>query len=121
MTIGEVISRVDELSPSQYSNEQKLRWLTNLDGKIYEEIVKTHRDPIRETFTAYTGTQAELLVPFPYAEDLYVFYLQAMIALQNAEDGKYEQMRVVYNEALEAFENWYNRTHEPQGGTRFWF
>lgn len=121
MTIGEVIGRVDELSPNQYTTEQKMRWLTNLDGRIFEELIKTHRNPPRESFEKYTSTQDELLVPFPYADDLYCWYLQAMIAAQNAEDSKYEQLRVLYNEALEAYENWYNRNHVPLGGSRFWF
>ena len=47
MTIGDVINRVDELAPNQYSEEQKIRWLTGLDGKIFEEIIRTHQDPGR--------------------------------------------------------------------------
>ncbi|MBR5342601.1 MAG: hypothetical protein IK149_01745 [Oscillospiraceae bacterium] len=121
MTIGEVIGRVDTLSPNQYSNEMKIRWLTNLDGRIYEEIIKTHANPLRDSFETYAGSSAELIVPDPYAEDLYVFYLQAMIAAQNAEDSKYEQMRVLYNEALTAFQSWYNRNHAPRGLPRFRF
>ncbi len=121
MTIGDVINRVDELAPNQYSDEQKIRWLTSLDGQIYEEIIRTHCERIRESFSVYEDTSCELIVPFPYAEDLYSWYLQAMIAAQNAESGKYEQMRVLYNDALRRFESWYNRTHMPIGGRRFRF
>ncbi len=121
MTIGDVINRVDELAPNQYSEEQKIRWLTGLDGKIFAEIILTHQDPVRESFSAYEDTSCELLVPFPYAEDLYSWYLQAMIAAQNAESAKFEQLRVLYNDALKQFQDWYNRTHRPIGGARFWF
>lgn len=121
MTIAEAIQRTDDLEPNQYSSEQKMRWLTTLDGQIFEEIVKTHLDPIRDSFEEYTETEDELLVPFPYAENLYIWYLQAMIAANNAEAAKYEQMRTLYNSSLQQFSDWYNRTHQPKGGPRFWF
>ncbi len=121
MTIGDVINHVDDLEPNQYSTEQKMRWLTNLDGQIFEEVIKTHRDPIRATFTPYEDTSEELLVPFPYAEDLYTWHLQTMIAAQNAESVKYEQMRILYNNALKSFCDAYNRQHMPIGGERFMF
>ena len=114
MTIGDVITRVDELTPNQYSEEQKIRWLTTLDGQIFEEIISTHERPIRENFSIYEDTSCELIVPFPYAEDLYSWYLQAMIAAQNTESAKYEQLRILYNSELKKFEDWYNRTHLPE-------
>ena len=121
MTAGEAITRLDELEPNQFTQAQKLRWLSNLDGRLFEELVKTHEDPIRESFTAYTATTDELLVPEPYADGLYNWYLQAMIAAENSEDASYEQLRVRYNDALRQFGDWYNRTHRPKGGARFWF
>ena len=121
MTIGDVLNRVDELEPNQYSTEQKMRWLTVLDGKIFEEIIKTHMSPIRTEFNEYSDTGEELLVPFPYADDLYSWYLQAKIAAENSESGKYEQARIIYNDALKQFGDWYNRNHMPIGGVRFWF
>lgn len=121
MTAGEAIRRVDELEPNQFSDAQKLRWLSNLDGQIYEELVKTHADPIREQFEEYVNLDDELLVPFPYAEGLYNWYLQAMIAAENSETESYEQLRQLYNSALQQFSDWYNRRHRPLGGARFWF
>lgn len=121
MTIGDAINRADELAPNDYSPEQKMRWLTSLDGQIFAEVIRTHKKPIRESFHVYDDTSEELLVPFPYAENLYTWYLQAMIAAENAESVKYEQMRILYNEALRSFTDAYNRTHMPIGGPRFRF
>lgn len=122
MTVAEIIRRVDELEPNQYEDEQKLRWLSLLDGQIFEEVIRTHENPIRESFTAYSSDSDELLVPFPYGEEVYSWYLQAMIAAENAETGKYSQMMTMFNGVFSQFEAWYNRTHMPiSGSTRFWF
>ena len=53
MTAGEAIHRVDELEPNQFSDAQKLRWLSNHDGQIYEELVKTHADHYQEWQNTY--------------------------------------------------------------------
>ena len=39
MKAMDIIDRLDGLEPNQYSPEQKLRWLSILDGKIYEEVL----------------------------------------------------------------------------------
>ena len=122
LRINNLIWRIDDLEPNQYSDSQKMKWLSLLDGQIFEEIIKTHEDPIRESFSAYIDGNEELLVPYPYGEELYSWYLQAMIAAENAESDKYDQMMGMYNSVFTQFANWYNRTHRPKKAeTRFLF
>ena len=59
------------------------------------------------------GLAKTLLVPDPYAEEVYVRYLQSMIDLENAEISKYNQSAAMYNAAYQVFAAWYNRTHLP--------
>lgn len=42
MTIQEAINRVDALRPNAQKREWKIRWLSELDGLIYHEIILTH-------------------------------------------------------------------------------
>ena len=42
MQIDEIIARVDSLEPNQYEKETKLSWISQLDGKIFAEIILTH-------------------------------------------------------------------------------
>ena len=84
MKAMDIIDRLDGLEPNQYSPEQKLRWLSILDGKIYEEVLSP-RETEPKGFTEYVNGNEELLVPFPYGDDVYLNYLQAMVALENAE------------------------------------
>lgn len=39
MTIREALETVDRLKPNQYGSADKLRWLSELDGAVYREIL----------------------------------------------------------------------------------
>ena len=64
MKAMDIIDRLDGLEPNQYSPEQKLRWLSILDGKIYEEVLRP-RETEPKGFTESVNGNEELLVPFP--------------------------------------------------------
>ena len=54
MKAMDIIDRLDGLEPNQYSPEQKLRWLSILDGKIYEEVLRPREaEPNRRTLRGY--------------------------------------------------------------------
>ena len=42
MTIAEVISKVDALKPNTYTPEDKIGWLSNLDGRVKSQIIDAH-------------------------------------------------------------------------------
>lgn len=42
MTIREALETVDRLKPNQYGSADKLRWLSELDGAVYREILTQH-------------------------------------------------------------------------------
>lgn len=125
MTIREAIDVVDQLKPNQYDEEMKIRWLSKYDGQLFEEVLKTHEGCPMETFDGYsadTDKNTELLVPEPYAFDVYNNYLQAQIDKENGEIVKFNQNGLLFNQAHQAFANYYNRTHMPLSvGKRFLF
>ncbi len=43
MKISEAIAEVDSQKINTYSNEQKIKWLSRLDNRIYNEFIHTHR------------------------------------------------------------------------------
>lgn len=45
MKLIEAINRADELRPNDFTREQKIAWLSALDGIIKNEITDTHEDP----------------------------------------------------------------------------
>lgn len=112
MTIQEVIAIVDDLTPNQYSTDQKIRWLSTLDGKIFHEVIQAHVGG-GCFFQGYDTDEAELIVQPPYAEDVYTRYLQARIAAENNEINKYDQYQTLFNSAYGDYTAWYNRSHMP--------
>lgn len=123
MKIGEALAVVDRLRPNQYDRAQKISWLSALDGMIWREVILTHTGkPVGELEEYGTeDTDKELLVPFPYAEDVYNAYLQSRIDRENGEMEKYSVSAALFNSAYKAYTDWYNRTHRPIGRGKFIF
>lgn len=124
MTIAEAITLVDRLKPNQYPETMKKNWLSKLDGLVFKEVFQTHEDNPIESFEGYeeAGMETELLIPYPYDEDIYNYFLQASMDKENGETAKYNQSITLYNNAFLTFQNFYNRTHKPiSSGTRFIF
>ena len=119
MTVGEVIARVDELKLNQYGRKEKIGWLSTLDGLMVREVLAWH-EGIDEDVLAFAGygeedLEAELVVPFPYAE-LYDHYLMAQIDYMNGEMDHYNNCMVMYNMAVARYADWVNRTYRPIQG-----
>lgn len=110
MKAMDIIDRVDLMEPNQYSPEQKLKWLSILDGKVYEEIIRP-REAEPQGFDEYATGAEELLVPFPYDYDVYYYYLQAMIAIENSETQRANKRMQLFNNAYTEYVNWYCRNH----------
>ena len=92
MKIREAIETVDRLLPNQYETPDKVRWLSELDGIVYRDIICTHeheKEP--EPFTGYgedVDLETELLIPWPY-DEIYRWYLGMKICDANGETTKY--------------------------------
>ena len=122
MTIMDALYRIDELKPNSYSQPEKIKWLSSLDGVIKSEIIDTHEGGENVAFSGYTEDSdltTVLLVPAPY-DDIYLRWLEAQMDYSNGEYGKYNNSLVAYNDAYAMYQKYYNRTHMPKG-TKFKF
>lgn len=107
-----IVARVDELTPNQYTLDQKLYWIDQLEAKIDKELRQTHVIPEDEEMEN------------PYSDDLYPYWLQAMIAQQNSEVGKYNQHITLFNAKYAEYCAYINRKYTPvhaSPGNRFLF
>lgn len=123
MTIIEAINKIDALKPNNYSQPDKIAWLSTLDGIIKKEIIDTHEGSEKVTFKGYDATTAldtVLLVPAPY-DDVYVRWLEAQIDYANGEYGKYNNSITMYNAAYAEYAGYYNRKHMPKGAKLKYF
>ena len=114
MTIRNAIKNADRLKPNGYDDVQKVMWLNELDRKIFNDVISTHKNAPKE-FSGYnenTDVETELLVCDDYS-DLYTYYLAAMIDYYNNETARYSNDMAMYNSVYNNYTRWYNRTSEP--------
>ena len=123
MTLIEAINMVDALKPNVYTQSDKVKWISNLDGMIKSKIIDTHEggeDIAYESYTDDTPLDTRLLVNAPY-EEIYVAWLEAKIDYANGEYARYNNSVIRYNDLYTAFQNEYNRTHMPKGSAIRYF
>ena len=112
--VADEIARAERARESLYETVDAL--LKRLDGQVLSEVIGTHAEiaPDAASGTAYTAA-TELLVPFPYAEELYTAYIFSQMDLLNAEITRYTQSATQLAAAWRQYADWYNRSHAPLG------
>lgn len=117
MTIIEAIHKIDELKPNAYAQNDKVAWLSTIDGTIKRNIIDKHWGSHLVKFDGYdenTSLETELLAYPPY-DELYIQWLESKIDYYNGEYVKYNNAATAFSDTYTAFENDYNRTHKPHG------
>ena len=94
-------------------------WLVTLEQLIYNDVIATHEDAYDAPDYTTADEIKSLLVDKPYAEDIYVNYLQAQIEKQNGEDAKYNKYITLYNDGYDRFAKAYNAAHRPLSSKTF--
>lgn len=130
MTVSEAIGLLDSYRPNLYSESDKVKWLSMLDEIVFLEIFKTHHIPDHEEdeFPEYRIPSPDdpdydqkyadlmattLIVPEPYAEDVYINYLESRVDKENAEIAKYNIDVSLFNQGYMAFADFMNRKYRP--------
>ncbi len=125
MKLSEAIAEVDKLKPNMHTVREKIRWLSRLDTRIYNEILLTHELNAGETLAEFTGydeedNETELLVGEPY-DELYLHWLEAQIDYANMEFDGFNAANAVFESVYTAFRNAYNASHMPKGAKKIYF
>lgn len=117
MTIQEAIDLTDRMKPNMMDRRDKIKYLSILDGMIHWEIRMKHEHTEEEEvcpdYDRDTDPGTVLLVPSPYAEDLYTHWLMSKIDLLNREEINYNNDRVLFENAYENMSAWWTRTKMP--------
>lgn len=115
MTIKEALESVDGLLYNTYSAAEKIQWLSQLDWDIQRNIFKRYRKNGCTGFWGYghqTDPETRLLVEPPY-DQVYIHWLESQIHYYNGETDRYNGAIILFNNAMEAYARFYNRTHMP--------
>lgn len=116
MTIRECIDRVDNVKPNQYGDDDKVRWLSFLDGIIINDVIKTHEgyEGEYDLFDGYSvdNMNTSLIATAPY-DMMYEAYLKMKIDEENGETARYNNSATMFNSYLDAYKKHYNKHHMP--------
>lgn len=130
MTIRECIDTFDRINPNQYEEDTKIKWLSNLDQRIFNDIIMTHElteEEMNQTtllvFQPYSSKNImkELLVPAPY-DEVYTAYLAMKVDEADKETARYNNSLTLFNAYYDSFDGYYNRTRrcKPAGQFNAW-
>ena len=95
MRVDEIIAICDAIKTNEISEDLKLYWLNEVEGRVHCEINKS---PI-EGFSKLTTMAQELSIPMPYAK-IYLSYMLAMIAFATKEYDLYADITNRYEREL---------------------
>ncbi len=108
-TAQEVVEQVDLLCPNQYSQEQKLQWLGELEGRICLDVHLMSEQQLEQIRQSWPGT---LLVGWPHS-DVYRHWLLAKLHQADGELELYQNRMESFNASYQNYVNWYIRTYDP--------
>ena len=113
MTAAKAIGLCDELKPNSYDTVQKMRWLSELEALITDEVYLTHECELPQTLQPESGNaDSELSVKHPY-DKIYPAYLRMEIDRANNDAARYANSATEFSAAYSDFLSWFNRTHMP--------
>ena len=122
MTLNEAIAKVDTLKPNQYLYPEKVAWISDVDGRIYRDLITKHENPDELTWDGPyhedSSTGLVLLAYEPYT-DLYIYYMMAMIDQYNGEFTRYSNDMEQFNNTYQAFADDYIRNNKSVMNHKF--
>ena len=111
MTPNKAIEIVDSLKPNSYSEEDKLRWINELDGMVQRLVIQA--DNINQ-YSYPEDMDKELLIPAPF-DDVYTLFLEAKIDYYNREYGNYNNSAMMFEAQFSEYKKAYIREHMAKG------
>lgn len=114
MTIREIIDKIDSLKTNQFTQEDKIGWLSELDSRVklwYDDY------GIKCSFDGYTeDTNIDntcLLLPDTFSK-VYIHWLEAQIDYWNGEYARYNNSITMFNTEWSRFEHWFVSKHKKK-------
>lgn len=137
MTPNKAIEIVDKLNPNAYSEEDKLRWINELDGLVKRLVFQWNEKYIKEVEAQYKNGQiteeeynafleklkdyaypddmdTELLIQSPF-DDVYTLFLEAKIYYHNKEYAHYNNAASMFEAQFSEYKKAYIREHQARG------
>lgn len=111
MKANKVIEIVDGLVPNTYSEEDKLRWINELEGMAQRLVIQA--DEIKQ-LSYPDDMDTELLIPAPF-DDVYALFVEAKIHYYNKEYANYNNAALMFESQYNEYKKDYIRHHRAKG------
>lgn len=114
MNVSGLIEQYNTERPNNIEDQLKVEWLKRIEQTIVDIVIKNHQgapdDEILDEHLRDFDLFTELLVEEPY-DDVYFYYLDQRIALNNNDTKRYNVASQLYNNAMLTYQQKYNREH----------
>lgn len=110
-TLQQVITRADEDKTNAYDEVKKTLWINTINKLIHTEVKKSREE--YQELTYPDSQDVDLIVPTPY-DNVYDYYIYAMIDLLNTDFASYNNYMQVYNTAYNEYAKHYLRNNMPE-------
>lgn len=111
MTIKEAIQIADDMRPNALSDDIKLRWINELEGKVQTDVFLLAPAEII-SYNLEDDAEKELLVAPPH-DKIYYEYLAARIDYANGDYSDYNATIEMFNSFWREFVAWFANSYRP--------
>ena len=116
MTLGECIRRVDALRPNSASEEEKARWILELERELEKVFLPRYHGPRLEGARRWPEDRAKKLLGSGPFEGMYTFRVLARCELLDREWDAYNAHATMARQLESEFKKAWVRTHGRKGG-----
>ena len=116
MTLADVIEVFDSERTNNVSILTKKRWVSQLDLKIWGEILKPRGDKEFYGYGKEIPLDAVVKAPPEYAE-IYTLYLNMKLDYMNGEIGRYNNSAMLFNRMYKEMHDYINRQEKIPANT----
>ena len=120
MKLNQLLTRIDQQIQNTCTRQEKLAWLSELDGLVKAKILDTHVPPVEAQlpYTTQTPEDTELLIRPPF-DGLYLWWLEARIHYVSGEFIRCNNALDLFQTGFRDYAAYYNRVYTPCGPSRF--
>ncbi len=111
MTLAEVIENFDNERANSVSLITKKRWISQLDLKIWGEILKPRGDGEYVGYGKKIPLDAQVKAPEEYAE-IYTLYMNMKLDYMNGEIARSNNSAILFNRMYKEMHDFINRSEK---------
>lgn len=115
MTVNEIIKKAEAKQVLNIAVDSIIDYINEIDEMIFEDIISTHEMPEGERpaeYIRHTGINDSVTAPKRFC-DMYVYYILSQVDIVNSDTKRYENDTALYQQCLNEYSAYYNRTHMP--------